>query len=96
MPTLPQEESLGHALMDRLDARRQGTPAWNPATPVLTPVTPPPVLSEQTTPPPVATTPLPQQPATRPVTAPLRPLRTRSASPLLRTPRDDIRVARPR
>ena len=85
MPTLPQEESLGHALLERLDARRQGTPLWNPATPVLTPVTPPPLLSEQTTPPP-ETTPLPQQPAARPVTAPLRTLRTRSASPLLRTP----------
>ena len=47
MPTLPQEESLGHALLERLDARRQGTPLWNPATPVLTPVTPPPSLSEQ-------------------------------------------------
>jgi len=88
MPTLPQEESLGHALLERLDARRQGTPAWNPATPVLTPVTPPPLLSEQTTPPP-ETTPRPQPPQAgqpRPVTAPLRTLRTRSASPLLRTP----------
>jgi serine/threonine protein kinase len=52
MPTLPQEESLGHALLERLDARRQGTPAWNPASPVHTPVTPPPLLSEQKTPPP--------------------------------------------
>jgi serine/threonine protein kinase len=87
MPTLPQEESLGHALLERLDARRPGTPAWNPATPVLAPATPPPLLSEQTTPPPVATTtPPPDQPSTRPVTAPLRTLRTRSASPLLRTP----------
>jgi serine/threonine protein kinase len=54
-PTLPQEESLEHALQ-RLDARRQGTPAWTsisaPArAPVMTPLpeTPPPV-----TPPPTA------------------------------------------
>ena len=30
-PTLPQEESLGDAVLERLDARRLGTPAWNPA-----------------------------------------------------------------
>ena len=43
------------------------------------------VADADATPPP-ETTPLPQQPAPRPVTAPLRTLRTRSASPLLRTP----------
>jgi serine/threonine protein kinase len=58
-PTLPQEESLDHALQ-RLE-RRQGTPAWNPATPAAASApeltTPPPVVQEtqeQATPPPVA------------------------------------------
>src|SRR6185369_2425395 len=33
-PTLPQEASLGDGVLEqRLDARRIGTPAWNPARP---------------------------------------------------------------
>jgi serine/threonine protein kinase len=46
-PTLPQEQSLGDAVLERLDARRLGTPAWNPA---RTPETDPPDLSSTTTP----------------------------------------------
>ncbi|HXU06515.1 MAG TPA: protein kinase [Polyangia bacterium] len=44
-PTLPQEASLGDAVLERLDARRVGTPAWNPA---RMPDTPPPVLASVT------------------------------------------------
>ena len=40
-PTLPQEASLGDGVLERLDARRIGTPAWNPARP---PDPPAPVL----------------------------------------------------
>ena len=53
-PTLPQEASLGDGVLERLDARRIGTPAWNPARP---PDPPAPVLgATETT---SETTPLP-------------------------------------
>jgi serine/threonine protein kinase len=80
-PTLPQEESLGDALMERLDARRIGTPAWNPASARM-PAPAAPLLPGPATPPgtPVSATPPPQARSITP------PLRSRSASPLLRTP----------
>ncbi|HMF39908.1 MAG TPA: protein kinase [Polyangia bacterium] len=74
-PTLPQEESLGHALLDRLEARRQGTPvAWNvtPArAPVVTPMaaTPPPTMTATpgpVTPPPTTPGPVTPPPTTQP------------------------------
>jgi serine/threonine protein kinase len=47
--TLPQEESLGDSVRERLDARRLGTPAWNPAVhPTASDKTPPPVLVSAT------------------------------------------------
>ena len=53
-PPLPQEASLGDGVLERLEARRIGTPAWNPARP---PDPPAPVLGATATTP--ETTPLP-------------------------------------
>jgi serine/threonine protein kinase len=46
--TLPQEESLGDSVRERLDARRLGTPAWNPAVHTTPEKTPPPVIVSAT------------------------------------------------
>jgi len=99
-PTLPQEESLGHALLDRLEARRQGTPAWTSApvrAPMTTPmpVTPPPMTTPApVTPPPTTTLPVTPPPTTqatappasfRPQPAPFR-LASSPARPQFRSP----------
>src|SRR4051812_14489364 len=100
-PTLPQEESLGPALLERLEMRRQGTPAWT-ATPLRPPATPAPVLASesalasesesasQLTPPPQELTPQPVTPP--PVTPAAVAARPMAARPVASRPPsyDDI------
>jgi serine/threonine protein kinase len=82
-PTLPQEESLGHALLDRLEARRGGTPAWTSTPARATVITPPPPLRSLTP------TPTPQ-----PTPTPIRATPPPSYDDLRLVP--DVPTARPR
>jgi len=99
-PTLPQEASLGDGVLEqRLDARRIGTPAWNPARP---PDPPAPVLGATETTPETTPLPTPQPLIVRsppphagqfrvPVSAPRAQFRSppEGLPPLLSLPSDD-------